>query len=144
MGATSTAGITAELFQFWNQLALAGLVEGSYTGLTVIADGDACTIGTNCPGARLGSAGWGVHYSNSSPEPAHAFTLPSGYGNYLAFGAASSNGIPINKILKPEEAWNIDTKLDDGHPTRGKVIGRYYTNACTIPNTGLQAQPIWM
>jgi len=28
---------------------------------------------------------------------------------------------PFNVVLKPEEAWNIDTKLDDGKPATGKV-----------------------
>jgi hypothetical protein len=28
--------------------------------------------------------------------------------------------------LKPEEAWNIDTKLDDGRPGSGKIFAREY------------------
>jgi hypothetical protein len=25
-------------------------------------------------------------------------------------------------VFKPEEAWNIDTKMDDGKPASGKII----------------------
>ena len=36
--------------------------------------------------------------------------------------------------LKPEEAWNIDTKLDDGKPAYGAVmtgkLGATFVNAC--------------
>ena len=30
---------------------------------------------------------------------------------------------PPRKILTPGEMWNIDTKLDDGKPGQGKIMG---------------------
>ena len=42
---------------------------------------------------------------------------------------------PYNSVLKPEEAWNIDTKIDDGQAGRGKVMGRVAAN-CTSAATG--------
>lgn len=41
---------------------------------------------------------------------------------------------PTNTVLKPEKAWNIDTKIDDGKPGTGHLIGLGRTwgaNACT-------------
>jgi hypothetical protein len=41
----------------------------------------------------------------------------------FTFGTLGCNGCYTDGvILKPEEAWNIDTKIDDGLPGAGKVI----------------------
>ena len=54
------------------------------------------------------------------------------YGNVLLTGLPVSTNNTTNPMLKPEEAWNIDTKLDDGLPGKGNVLSVYpgtYTNA---------------
>jgi hypothetical protein len=44
------------------------------------------------------------------------------YGNRLSIGGIMTNGEPNTAIFKPEEVWNLDTKLDDGKPGRGKLV----------------------
>ena len=36
-------------------------------------------------------------------------------------------GFTMGSFLKPEEAWNIDTKIDDGKPATGNVLTYEYT-----------------
>jgi hypothetical protein len=38
-------------------------------------------------------------------------------------------------LLWPEEAWNIDTKVDDGMPGTGKLIARFWNNLCATSTT---------
>lgn len=126
-----------ERFQFWKQLALAGLIEGAYSGLQGSEGYDTHAIlGSNVPASKLSNAGWSVHYAKISDDSRR---LDYDYGNHFSFGAATANSAAIGAVLRPEEAWNIDTKLDDGHPGHGKVIGVYWNNACMSPTSGAAA-----
>ena len=57
------------------------------------------------------------------------------YGNALFFGGVLAANFPYTLVLKPEEAWNIDTKLDDGRPATGKVSALVPTTLATCTNT---------
>lgn len=123
---------TGEKYQFWRQLSLAGLIEGSYTGLATASSTTGTLIGSNVPAGKLSASGWwatdvGVATS-FAVSYAHGLTeLPQ---NGTALGGSN---------LKPEEAWNIDTKIDDGKPAYGKVLSRYATGGCAIPDDGTAA-----
>ena len=126
--AVSTSG---EAYQLWRQLALAGLIEGTYTGIAGPTTGayDA-VVGTNVPKSKMTNAGWSEqafgNYAGAYP------TFYAGnFGNMLIFGAQNPGNSTFNAVLKPEEAWNIDTKIDDGKPGSGKVIAVYLNNTCT-------------
>ena len=125
----SVAGGTAEFAQFWNQLAYAGLVEGNYTGLSCPANSYCATIGTDSPRSKLSNAGWSAS-SYPNGYAGDASTFAGSWGNALFFGAPHPLNGALNPILKPEEAWNIDTKADDGRPGTGKIIAFYWNNAC--------------
>ncbi len=44
-------------------------------------------------------------------------------GHHFNFGKPNSVSFnPEAGIIKPEEAWNIDTKIDDGRPAYGKIM----------------------
>ncbi len=122
-GTINTGSI--EPFQFWTQLADAGLVEGSYSGTSGPGGVNESVIGTNCPGSKLSTAGW-------TPETKGSYTGVSvrytgSYGNDFSFGAfKTGSATDYPSILLPEEAWNIDTKLDDGYPGTGKIFVRSY------------------
>ena len=121
------ANTTGELFQFWKQLALAGLIEGSYTGLSGSGGGQHSILGTNVPPSRLGNAGWSAYFSANFAGNAEWFAYD--YQNMLVIGSANATDIPYSPVFKPEEAWNIDTKMDDGKPGQGKVMALW--NNCT-------------
>ncbi len=126
-GAASQSG---EIFQFWKQLALAGLIEGSYTGLAGSLDASHAVIGENIPAARLSNSGWYSYYYG----PAHigsATVLAGYYGNLLFVGRSSTNSWPSGRILTPEEQWGIDVKMDDGKPARGKLVTFWWDDCGT-------------
>jgi prepilin-type N-terminal cleavage/methylation domain-containing protein len=124
---TATAG-TNEISTFWIHLANAALLEGSYTNVA----NTTMTAGTNNPRAKLSNAGWNVAHLGmmsvagvASPDvnttdPAATTFYANTYGNAFLFGSGT-NAVSPGGVLKSEEAWNIDTKMDDGRPDIGSV-----------------------
>lgn len=111
-------------FRFWQHLALAGLVEGSFTGVPDSATygaGTSSFVTPNIPRSKLSSAGWGIQYIGSITDSGSTFYYGGEYGNGFYFGAVST-GHPTVALLKAEEAWNLDTKLDDGKPATGSLV----------------------
>jgi prepilin-type N-terminal cleavage/methylation domain-containing protein len=129
IASAGAANSTSEQFQFWRHMALAGLIEGNYTGLSGPGGpGDSNPVGANVPAARISTGGWTVStLSNYAGDTAN---YAVDFQNYLMFGTVMPNSNAYGAILKPEEAWNIDTKLDDGRPGFGKIIARNWNNAC--------------
>lgn len=139
---TAAAGAPAETFQAWLHMAYAGMVEGNFTGLAGPSSANHGVINSNVPGARLKNGAWGfISYDSLNPSTADT-NMFNGiiYGNTLQLGSINGTGGPGGKLLKPEEAWNIDTKMDDGHPVRGKVVAKFLNSECSIPNTGVASQ----
>lgn len=126
----ATTGATGEIFRYWQQLALAGLIEGTYTGINT-GDADTASIGTNVPASKISSAGWTIAYDISLSS--NFFSIPTTQNTYF-YGSLMVNDLTSVGVLKAEELWNIDTKMDDGKPGRGKVIaGRIPT--CTTSSS---------
>lgn len=113
------ASATGEMHQLWKQLALAGLIEGSYSGLAGSGGGQNSIIGVNTPRSRLANAGWTLYWFTLV---GHISFSDMEYGNVLFIGANNGATSAYAPIIKPEEAWNIDTKIDDGKPQRGSVM----------------------
>jgi hypothetical protein len=136
----STGQSTQEIHQYWNQLSLAGLIEGTYTGISGPTHSVQRILGTNAPVSHVPSAGW--MFASRVIDPIAAavlFTVPP--VNAFTIGAV---GTPVTSTIMdytaigmaftPAEVWNIDTKLDDGKPGRGKVLAAwwpYCTNAAS-------------
>jgi prepilin-type N-terminal cleavage/methylation domain-containing protein len=106
-----------EWFRSWQHLASAGLIEGTYTG--VVGSGGTNNVTTaNAPRGRLGSSLWFL----ASDQYAGAAYFPVAVArNNFRLGGATTTSWNSNAILKPEELWNIDTKMDDGKPGTGSV-----------------------
>ncbi|PZP83521.1 MAG: hypothetical protein DI582_10865 [Azospirillum brasilense] len=131
----TAATTSGEFVQIWRQLQLAGLIEGTYTGLTGSGGFGHCVIGTDCPRSKLNNAGWGAGYRISGDSNSYALD----YNNYIRIGASNTTSIPGAPILRPEEAWNIDTKIDDEKPAQGKVIATFWNNLCAAADDGSHA-----
>lgn len=124
----------------WQQLALAGLIEGSYTGYN--GGGTGCgglcddVAGVNVPKARLGNGGYSFIRTGQDTvgDVALIFStqLSSSWTGFIV-GAKQVNFYYNLSILKPEEAWNIDTKVDDGRPQYGSIFP-YRNTTCTTTN----------
>lgn len=136
LSATATANSTAEEFQAWNQLALAGLVEGTYTGASDVTGSTVAVPGRNVPASKIPQAGWSIWYAPHYTGNAGTFAYD--YGNAMQFGRANTAGRTYSSIITQAEAWNIDTKADDGRPGSGHWIAANWsgcTNATTMTDT---------
>ncbi len=110
-----------ESFRFWQQLANAGLLEGSYNGITQ-GSTNFSTTSANSPRSKISSALWFVwNFSSQSGSPSQ---FDGVYNNTFTIGIPVANAEVYTPVLRPQEAWNIDTKLDDGLPGQGKVVAR--------------------
>jgi len=117
---TGSAGTSNEYYRFWQHLANAAMVEGSYTGVANSATGTALADSTatpNVPKSRINSAMWSVRYLGPQAITS-TYAFDGNFDNVLLFATGISGQ---GSALKPEEAWNIDTKLDDGKPGTGIV-----------------------
>lgn len=112
-------GTINEVSAIWIHLSSAGLVEGSYT---IFASTSTPVLATNIPRSKLNGAGWAA--SNlGSVLPTSATHFPANYGNAFLIGAVNStNTNEPSGVMKAEEAWNIDTKMDDGRADNGSVF----------------------
>jgi len=123
-----------EAYRYWQHLANAGLIEGTYTGVS----GGAVTtytslIGTNVPSSKLSNAAFST-WTRDSTNAGNTNEFAGEHGNLYFFGGAIADGITAGAVLRPEETWNIDTKMDDGRPGYGKVLG-YRISTCTNAGT---------
>ncbi len=111
-GAYDAAG---EDMRAWQQLALAELVEGSFTGVA-----SATTTGleydVNIPSASVGGGYWLVN--TTSPHYGKR-------GNLLELGAFNSTAPAVlnNSVLNSIDAAYLDSKIDDGQADSGNVYG---------------------
>lgn len=114
----------SEHFHTWKQLANAGLVEGNYTGVACAGGALCSSAGTNVPRVKIGNAA--ISVTNVSPitSTSDPTWFASSYGNLLFYGGTTAASEPKQNILRPEELWNIDTKLDDGIPNMGRVMAQ--------------------
>jgi type II secretory pathway pseudopilin PulG len=126
-------GQSSELFQLWRQLALAGLIEGTYDGIYGASSSPTMNPG-NSPRSKLGTAYWQTGHS-TAPLTGHGgiFDRPAVQGTFqigaIYNAAGAGNRDPV---FKPEEAWNIDMKMDDGKPATGNVNARVNESTTTL------------
>lgn len=137
----SSSSSTGETFQFWRQLALAGLIEGTYSGIAGSSGSRHAVIGTNVPSSKITMVGY-------SPDPVSGMshvTWASITSNTFIIGKNQTPNPTEGAFLKPEELWNIDTKIDDGKPAYGKIMPFYrYSyasgNQCSTSDTAAAAE----
>lgn len=113
--AGATIHYTTESWIFWEHLSLAGLVEGSFAGGDATgATGKILAVGVNLMPTKLSNVG-----IQSANRLAYGKTT-----NYLIVGGNTYTGtLVVNPAVKSEEAWNLDTKMDDGQASYGKIFG---------------------
>lgn len=117
----------------WQQLAMAGLIEGSYAGYGEVA------IGATVPSSKVaGGSGYMLYtsdwmgFATNHAAPGATLRLMYGKPRYIMAGMT----FMTNAALKAEDAWNLDTKMDDGLPRTGKftaVTGTGGSTSCDLP-----------
>lgn len=117
----AAASQSGEIFQLWRQLAKAGLIEGNYTGTAGSGSVFDALLTQNTPASKLNQAGWGMRTLPGVLDGSAGTDFTGTYGTYFLFGAKAASSYVWSPVLKPEEQWNIDTKIDDGKPATGKL-----------------------
>jgi prepilin-type N-terminal cleavage/methylation domain-containing protein len=116
-----SAGVESmEGLRLWQQLALAGLIEGTYLGQR--SNSAALELGVNVPKSALGTVGWHALYVDPWPVESGSVIFIGQYGNTFQFGTVRALSRMVDPAIKSQEAWNIDTKADDGSPKSGKIM----------------------
>lgn len=118
---------SAEMYRFWQHLAIAGMLQGEYSGVTGAGSAEHSVIGENVPGSKFPNGGYTVRDLPDNPG-LPGFYFPYDYDKVFHFGAEWSNSLTHAPLLTPEDAWNIDTKVDDGLPVGGLVVINDFAN----------------
>jgi prepilin-type N-terminal cleavage/methylation domain-containing protein len=111
-----------EMIRFWQHLANAGLIAGQYSGAGGPNAFYDTAIGINVPQTKLNNIGIQmIGTTNCVLAGQSYFAGATPFGHRFDVGAPiTSNGNP-GPFLRPLEAYNIDTKQDDGLPSTGKI-----------------------
>lgn len=121
-----------EPYRFWQHLTNAGLIEGSFSGVTQGSTTYSST-NANSPTSRIASAIWMVDSWGIITSGGGVFD--GVYGNIFSLGMPIANSIPYGRVMTPPELWNLDTKLDDGKPATGQLVSYGTLNLCTDTST---------
>ncbi len=117
-----------ERYRVWEHLSAAGLVEGNYSGIHGSGGIWDMDFGNAAPRGRMSNSGWNLQYADPGQPSALGWhdgnIFYTDAANYLSTTGASNLG-----VMAPEEAWNIDTKVDDGRPGQGKITGPFQSSA---------------
>lgn len=134
----------AESHLAWQHMALAGLIEGAYSGFPN-ATAPYEMAGSNVPRARFGNAGFtmafvgtnasGVYFDDGGANDWGTAT----HGNSFFVGSNFGDAFR-GALFRPEEGWNIDTKYDDGRPASGGIISQRFLSSCHTSNVATSAE----
>lgn len=114
--------------RLWQHLSNSGLIEGKYIGTQVpyITVCPFAQPGCAFPGSKISPNIWVI---GAQPSMAYLWTY---YANrnllFLSDVVSQAPWFSVEQGFNfiPEEAWNIDTKMDDGRPGTGSVAsGRF-------------------
>jgi hypothetical protein len=126
-----------EIFRFWQELANAHLIGGSYSGISAPAarNQGAVTVVNTPPAGIANSTFIAYNLLNAGPNiPTWFFT--NSVANAYLFGTNSPAGgsyIPYFPVITGGDALALDQKIDDGLPATGHVFTYMPTGPSTDP-----------
>jgi prepilin-type N-terminal cleavage/methylation domain-containing protein len=135
----------AESYRFWQQLGLAGMISGQYTGVPGPGGGRDTTIGVNVPSSRLPGGGYTMLYISYSSPPSSSgrWTVSD---HFFEFGVEKDPWGTVYEtdgyILTNTEAFVLDKKFDDGMPGSGTIMTIWSGWTCASTNDPSTAQYI--
>jgi hypothetical protein len=86
--------------------------------------------------SKISNAGYGFRHRPANDTVQGLFTNPA--STLIYFGLQHASNLPTTAALAPSEAWNIDTKMDDGRPGYGALQS---ANATLRPNCASSDDP---
>lgn len=121
-----------ECYRVWQHLTNAGLIEGTYAGIDNVST-PGTLAGYNAPKAKIGAnAAFGMQWTGPTTLAVNIFD--GDYMNTILYGGFITSTSPRGPVIKAEEAWNIDSKIDDGRPAYGMVTSYKQGNPVHSPN----------
>lgn len=112
-----------EMYRAWQHLVNSGLVVGTYTGTYAVSVGGVGVPGTNIPADKIPQSGWSLLALMPSASEFGYADAPARALNMLLFGKSNTTTYASDVILKVDDAFEIDQKMDDGKPGLGRVLG---------------------
>lgn len=113
-------GAIPETHRAWQQLWAAGYIGGSYTGITGPGHAYAHVVpGTNSPAGPLRSTGYS--FISASDQLSNATYFDGNYDNVVGYGTQTTASTAMQNALLGKEAYDLDSKLDDGLPGMGNI-----------------------
>jgi prepilin-type N-terminal cleavage/methylation domain-containing protein len=116
-GTSVPAGVplasSIEYSNFWHQLAVIGVIEGTHTNLSTAT---ALVLNTHFPATKVVSGVGILAYGNTNDN--------SNYYHLGVTGSTSATAPTTSNFLSPGDAYAFDAKVDDGIPTSGIVVAR--------------------
>ena len=140
--AATTANPGNETLRYWQQLGLAGMIEGSFTGTVNSTSATTYTVGAgiNSPAGRIAKTNWQMVWLGAF-DVNSTYYYAGNYGNALFItkttivpGPTAPPGFPatVACTFKAEDAWNLDKKVDDGKPATGTLVTTVNSSNNTI------------
>lgn len=137
-GDAATGPAFGETLMFWRHLSQANLIEGAYGspgGVNAIDldSGEvtgpvttAAQVAGNFPAAKLGNGNYFIVYSEDA----------SNYFQILGVTGITGTALTSAPQITPREAYDIDSKVDNGVPNSGRVTAMDGAAVNTPPSTG--------
>jgi prepilin-type N-terminal cleavage/methylation domain-containing protein len=137
--ANGGAGNLPEYYYAFQHLALAGFIQGAYTGAANAYGG--ATAGVNVPAVTsMDHTAFFFNHPNQMDDFVSGDTIyPDGmYGNILCIAGLPANATtyPTWAFLTPKQMQKIDTKFDDGMPYTGNIVS---VKVAFMPNCTIAA-----
>lgn len=122
-----------EAYLAMQHMALAGLLQGSYSGYVSAGNYSAAQIGFNSPVTSI----QGGTFMLFGMLAGHSDFFGAVPRNALFFGATYfGTNVAAFPLLKGSEAQSLDAKVDDGKPGTGSVVTTTSTSAYSIATGG--------
>lgn len=140
-----------ETVMFWVDLSTAGLIDGSFNAASptvpaaLLTTSSSPALSAFFPPGKVGQGNyvyiWSGGISGSSSSANDSL-------NYFGLSSitqwSSAGGLAANPGLTVQQAYSIDTKIDDGLPQSGRAMATYYLGSprwADAPYNGGQSAP---
>lgn len=142
--AAATA-FTREQYYAFQHLALAGLIQGVYSG-AVNGSGGA-TAGLNVPGSPAAGAAYVFDHPDTldGNVSGDALYFDGLYGNVLFIAGLNDNSAtnPSQPLITPKTALQLDEKFDDGQPGLGNIVTPKSTALANCATTAVATTAVY-
>lgn len=135
--AAGNASDLTERFRAWQQLANAGVIGGTFTGVAGPASTQDSVIGVNIPAIKISNAACGFGFYQST---GNTVWYPVAPRHIMGCGLrVAPNYHPSGPIFSPADLLSLDQKADDGLPASGNIMSfkstSSYNSNCTTSDT---------